>query len=457
MLRISDELLHRYDVPVPRYTSYPPATAFVEGQQEEIEEIYTRTREEKSDVPLSLYVHLPFCKSMCRFCGCAVIVSKDGHRWDPYLDWLFREIDMVRERLGERTIHQLHWGGGTPNWLPHPHAERLFKRLTEAFPLADDAEVAIECDPETLREGQLGQLRALGFNRLSMGVQDMDPKVQYGVGRIFHQSKMEALYEYARSLEFESINLDLMYGLPYQTLESFQKTVETIAKWHPNRIAIFGYAHVPWMKPHQRLMDEDALPDGRLRLDLFSKAVDVLMNRGYAHLGLDHFVQVEDSLAVAKKDGNLTRNFQGYSIQRSRDLLQLGLTAIGDLGGAYLSNHRKLKDYQAKIESGLIPVERVLRRTPKDELVRQGITEVMCNDAVNLENLVEPGQDPQEIFGVHVIERLDALAVDGILERSGWQIKVTELGRFFLRHVATAIDPAFKSSKGDGPRFSRAI
>jgi len=457
MQRISDKLLHRYDVPVPRYTSYPPATAFQEAQPEEIDEIYTRTRAEEADVPLSMYVHLPYCKSMCRFCGCAVIISKDGDRWDPYLDWLFKEIDMVRERLGPRTIHQLHWGGGTPNWLPHEGAERLYNKLVDAFPLAEDAEVAIECDPETLRDGQLGQLRELGFNRLSMGVQDMDPKVQYGVGRIFHQSKMEALFDYARSLNFDSINLDLMYGLPYQTQETFRHTLEVIAKWHPNRIAVFGYAHVPWMKPHQRLLDENALPDGRLRLDLFSSAIDVLTNLGYAHLGLDHFVELDDSLAKAKKNGQLTRNFQGYSIQRSRDLLHFGVTAIGDLGGAYLSNHRKFKDYQNKIESGRIPVERILRRTSRDEVVRQAITEVMCHDAVNLQSLVEPGQDPTEVFGEYVVQRLDALAADGIVERAGWDVRVTEMGRFFLRHVATAIDPSFETSKGDGPRFSRAI
>ena len=455
--RISNAILHRYDVPVPRYTSYPPATDLAPVTPATVLEIYQGAVAQSRDAPLSIYVHLPFCKTMCRYCGCAVLVSKSGRSWDAYLETLLREIDLVAEHVGARTVQQLHWGGGSPSWLPPADAERLFAHLGAAFPLSADAEVAIEIDPQTLRPGQLAQLRGLGFNRLSVGVQDLDPRVQEAVARVYPEATVETIVEDARALSFDSVNLDLMYGLPHQSPASFANTVETVINWRPDRLAVFGYAHVPWIRPHQRLLPVSALPTAATRIELFATAADLLAEHGYQHLGLDHFVLPTDELAVAKRTGKLTRNFQGYSVQRSKDLVGIGMTAIGDIGGAYLANHRSLQRHRACVMASELPVERGLRRTPREEVIRAAIIKLMCHDTVDLEAVVSGVDTAPNIFGSGVTERLDALAADGIIERSGWRVRVTAMGRFFLRHVAGAVDPAFGSATDTGPRFSQAL
>ena len=457
---ISVDLLARYDVPGPRYTSYPPATAFTEAiGPAEAAAALSRAAAARPGEPLSAYVHLPFCRSQCLYCGCSSVTSPNGERWGPYLDRLLTEIALVAEHLGERRgLAQLHWGGGSPSWLPPEGAARLVAGLTGAFRLEADAEIALEADPRTLRPGQLEALRALGFNRLSLGVQDLQPEVQQAIGRVQPEAMVRACFDEARALGFASINLDVIYGLPYQTPETFRRTVETLAGWRPERLAVFGYAHVPWMRPHQRLLPEDALPGPRERLELFATAVEVLLSAGYEHLGLDHFVVPEDELARARRQRRLTRNFQGYSIRRAPELIGLGATAIGDFDGVYAQNQRGLQAWDEALAAGRLPVERGLRRTVAQEVLRRAIQGLMCYGDVDLAAAAEAAQlEPEALFGAGVTERLDALAADGLVERSGWRLLVLEPGRLLLRNVAMALDPEQQREKPDGPRFSRTV
>jgi len=394
---------------------------------------------------------------MCLYCGCSNVISTDGAAWEPYVDHLLVEVRRVADLLGgRRAVSQLHWGGGSPSWLSPDGAERLYAGLARAFSLEAAEEVAIEIDPRTMRPGQLARLRRLGFDRLSLGVQDLEPRVQEAVGRVQPEADVHALFDEARALAFASVNLDLIYGLPHQTPASFRRTVEALAGWRPDRLSVFGYAHVPWMRPHQRALPEDALPGPRARLELFSAAVEVLLGAGYEHLGLDHFVLPDDELALARRERRLTRNFQGYSVARATDLLGLGVTAIGDVEGVYLGNHRALPDWEGALAGGGLPVARGLVRTPEQERRRRAIHGLMCYGDVDLE-AAAGGAEPAVLFGGELRERLEVLAQDGLIDLSGWRVQVTGPGRFLLRNVAMALDPELTGRPGAGPRFSRTV
>jgi oxygen-independent coproporphyrinogen-3 oxidase len=394
---------------------------------------------------------------MCLYCGCTAIASKTGRGWTPYMTRLTRELEMLSEALGPRTLGQLHWGGGTPSWLPFDQAERFFGHLASAFPLEPDAEVAIEIDPRTLRPGQLGQLRGLGFNRVSFGVQDLSPAVQSAVGRLCSETMAAHVIAEAHALDFDSVNVDLMYGLPRQTVASFQHTVSTVAKWRPSRIALFGYAHVPWMRPHQRLLPEEELPSARERVRLFAAAIAVLEANGYVHLGLDHFVLPTDALALARSAGQLYRNFQGYSIRRGRDLVGLGMSAIGFVAGSYLANHRRLRSYQYELDGGRLPIERTYTPTRRERAVAGAIDAVMCHGHLELEHASAEFGGPDALYGAGVWDRLGLLEADGLIVRSGASIEVTPAGRVVLRHVAAARAPMLDDDDAAKERFSRGL
>jgi len=457
---ISVDLLARYDVAGPRYTSYPPATALTaDVGPEDAASAVGRAGRQRPDEALSAYVHLPFCRSQCLYCGCSSITSPDGERWDPYLDRLLQEVALVAELLGPRRgLDQLHWGGGSPSWLPPEGAARLLGALSDSFTLAGDAEVALEADPRTLRPGQLEQLRGLGFNRLSLGVQDLEPAVQEAIGRVQPEAMVRGHVEEARALGFLSVNLDVIYGLPHQTQATFRRTLETLAAWRPDRLAVFGYAHVPWLRPHQQKLPEAALPGPRARLELFATAVEVLLDAGYDHLGLDHFVLPADELAQARRERRLARNFQGYSVRRAPELVGLGVTAIGDIDGAYFANHRDMARWEAAIEAGRLPIGRGLRRTLAQEVIRRSIQGLMCYGDVDLEAAGEAaGCGVEGLFGDGVLDRLDRLAADGLVERDGGALQVTPAGWFLLRNVAMALDPELQGAPSSGPRFSRTV
>ncbi|HET8734591.1 MAG TPA: oxygen-independent coproporphyrinogen III oxidase, partial [Anaeromyxobacteraceae bacterium] len=372
------DLIQKYDRPGPRYTSYPTAPewsdAFKAGQF-----VQHLARADAEDGPLSIYVHLPFCREMCRFCGCNVVATHDRTRADAYLDVLEKEVALVTQHLPRRReVSQLHWGGGTPTFLDSRQLTRCHEIIARSFRFTPDAELAIEIDPAITTKAQIETLAGLGFNRISMGVQDFDAKVQEVVGRIQGEKETADLVEAARRNGFKGVNLDLIYGLPYQTPETWRDTLQRILAIHPDRLAVFGFAYVPWVKPHQRLLPQEALPKTEQRVELFLAAAEAFTGAGYRLIGLDHFALESDELARAQREGYLTRNFQGYTVRPATDTIAFGMSSISDIGGAYAQNSHRLKDWGDRVAAGILPVERGAAVTADDVLRRFVINRVMC-------------------------------------------------------------------------------
>ncbi len=450
------ELLKKYDRPGPRYTSYPTAPewspAFGEAQYQE-----HLARADRQGGPLSVYVHLPFCREMCRFCGCNVIATHDRTRADHYLDLLEKEVAAVAARLPtRRAVSQLHWGGGTPTFLDEKQLTRCHGILARHFTFTPGAELAIEVDPAVTSRSQIDTLARLGFNRISMGVQDFDPKVQETVQRIQGEAETAALVRAAREAGFHGVNLDLIYGLPYQTPESWRHTLERILAIHPDRMAVFGFAYVPWLKPHQRLLPQDAIPRTQLRVELFLAAVEAFTRAGYRLIGLDHFAVEADELARAQAGGTLFRNFQGYTVRPAADTVAFGMTAIADIGGAYAQNAHKLKDWGAAVERGALPIERGAAMSDDDLLRRHAINQVMCQLRLDL-------ADVARRFGPEARAALERdlagareMEADGLVTFEGDVLKVTPLGQLLVRNVAMLFD-AYLKKPATKPQFSRTV
>lgn len=445
-----------YDVAGPRYTSYPTAPewsdAFGPGD-------YARalTRAAAGPAPLSLYVHVPFCWSMCSYCGCNVIVTRNPQRADAYLDLLEIEIDRVAAHLGDRRrVAQLHLGGGTPTFLDCDQLERLFGMLGRHFTLLEDAEATVEINPAVTTREQIETLRALGINRLSFGVQDFDDRVQESIGRVQTFEETRAMLDLARGLGFDSVNFDLIYGLPHQTPRSWARTLDRVIELAPDRLAVYGFAYVPGFKPHQRKLPADALPDGPARLDLFRQAWSAFAHAGYLSVGMDHFAAPHDPLARAVVDGTLWRNFQGYTVQRAAETVAFGVSAISDIGGVFAQNPRRMSDYRALLESGRLPIARGLELTPEDRVRRRLITQLMCNLSLDL------GPGAVDLYAAE-LDGLAPLAADGLVdvrigEAGAVQLRVTPLGRLFLRNVAMPFDARLRDRPAGGaPRFSRTV
>jgi oxygen-independent coproporphyrinogen-3 oxidase len=449
-------LLAKYDRPGPRYTSYPTAPewspAFGEAQYRE-----HLARAERQGGPLSIYVHLPFCREMCRFCGCNVIATHDRTRADQYLDVLEKEVAAVAALLPtRRAVSQLHWGGGTPTFLDEKQLTRCHGIIARHFAFAEGAELAIEVDPAVTSRSQIETLARLGFNRISMGVQDFDPKVQETVQRIQGEEETAALVAAARAAGFGGVNLDLIYGLPYQTPETWARTLERILAIHPDRMAVFGFAYVPWLKPHQRLLPQDAIPKTPLRVELFLAAVDAFTRAGYRLIGLDHFATEADELSRAQAAGTLFRNFQGYTVRPAADTVSFGMTAISDVGGAYAQNAHKLKDWAAAVERGALPIERGAAMSDDDLLRRHAINQVMCQLRLDL-------GDVARRFGPEARAALERdlagareMEADGLVTLEGDVLRVTPLGQLLVRNVAMLFD-AYLKKPATRPQFSRTI
>ncbi|XXF79916.1 oxygen-independent coproporphyrinogen III oxidase [Myxococcaceae bacterium GXIMD 01537] len=446
----SEELMRRYDVAGPRYTSYPTApewrTDFGPAQlAERLEEAGAAD----PSAPLSLYVHLPFCRSLCWYCGCNVVVSKDVSAADRYLEHLTHEMDLVVERLGgRRNVSQVHWGGGTPTFLTEAQLERLWGALTRRFTLTPDAEVAIEVHPALTTPGQLSLLRQLGFNRVSMGLQDFDPAVQEATNRIQTLEQTRALLEHARALGFSGINFDLIYGLPHQNAERWARTLEQVLALRPDRLAVYSFAFMPDVLKHQKRMPAEAIPTGHAKLELFRSAYAAFVGAGYQPIGMDHFAVPEDELARAQARRKLGRNFQGYTVNWAADVVALGSTGISDVGGAYAQNVRALPYYYERVSAGRLATERGLRLTEDDKRRRAVISQLMCNFWVDL------GEDGARAFAPE-LERLRAFEEDGLLVRSGSQLELTPMGRLFVRNVAMVFDAHL--ARAGRPRFSRTV
>jgi oxygen-independent coproporphyrinogen-3 oxidase len=442
--------MRRYDVAGPRYTSYPTAPEWKHdfGPADLGERLEVAGAADRS-APLSLYVHLPFCRSLCWYCGCNVVISKEKAAADRYLDHLALEMDLAVERLGaRRAVSQIHWGGGTPTFLTEAQLERLWTELTRRFQVTADAEVAIEVHPALTTPGQLTLLRQLGFNRVSMGLQDFDPAVQQATNRIQTFEQTRALLEHARALGFSGVNFDLIYGLPHQNAESWARTLAQVLELRPDRLAVYSFAFMPQVLKHQKRMPADAIPTGRTKLDLFRAAYGAFVGAGYQPIGMDHFAVPEDELALAQRKRTLGRNFQGYTVKWAADVVALGSTGISDVGGAYAQNVRALPYYYEKVRAGQFATERGFRLSEDDKRRRAVISQLMCNFWVDL------GEEGRSYFAPE-LERLRAFEDDGLVVRTDTQLELTPLGRLFVRNVAMVFDAYL--ARAAQPRFSRTV
>jgi oxygen-independent coproporphyrinogen III oxidase len=453
----SSELITKYDRPGPRYTSYPTAPEWTDAFKAPQYEGHL-ARADREPGPLSIYVHLPFCREMCRFCGCNVIATHDRTRADGYLDVLEKEVALVAQRLPERrAVSQLHWGGGTPTFLDDKQLVRCHEILARHFTFTDDVEKAVEIDPAITTKSQIETLAKLGFNRISMGVQDFDARVQEVVGRIQGEKETAELVQAARDFGFKGVNLDLIYGLPYQSPETWKKTLERILAIHPDRMAVFGFAYVPWSKPHQRLLPQEALPKTEQRVELFLGAVEAFTKAGYRLIGLDHFALESDELAVAQTGGYLYRNFQGYTVRPADDTVAFGMSSISDIGGAYAQNAHKLKDWGEMVEAGIVPIDRGASMSQDDVMRRFAINRVMCLLRLDLGEIATKfGPEAGAAVEADLAGGVQELVGDGLVTFDGNVLAVTPLGQLLVRNVAMLFDAYLK--KADGKKqFSRTV
>ncbi len=456
------ELLARYDRPGPRYTSYPTAVEFGPGFGEAEYRARLAAADAQDEAPLSLYAHLPFCEELCLFRGCNVVITKQRPVADRYLGYLLREIELLARHLPHRRgVAQLHWGGGTPTYYAEDELTRLFAAFRERFTFTPDAEIAIEVDPRVTTPGHITTLRRLGFNRLSLGVQDFDPRVQETVHRIQSPEMTRALVDHAREQGFGSINVDLIYGLPLQTAEGFGRTLSQIVAMRPERVAVYSFAYVPWIKPHMKKLPLDALPGPADKLGLFGLAIDAFTAAGYRQIGMDHFAVPEDELARAVEKRTLHRNFMGYTVQAATDMLGLGITAIGDVRGAFVQNVKKLPDYYAAIEHDRLPVERGIALDRDDVIRRDVITRIMCNFHLDVRAIeARHGIVFADYFAPALAELTgeDSPVAHGLLEISPDALQVTPRGRLFVRNVAMAFDRYLRRHPTtERPTFSRTV
>jgi oxygen-independent coproporphyrinogen-3 oxidase len=460
-LLINDDLLRRLDVPGPRYTSYPTADRFVDAFGPAEYRQALRQRAEGAMVggvaPLSVYVHIPFCESVCYYCACNKVITKHHERSQEYLSALDAEIDLHVAELGAgQAVSQLHFGGGSPTFLSDDELAALMASLRRAFRLAPGAEVSIEVDPRTASPQRLAHLAALGFNRISFGVQDFDPAVQQAVHRVQSFESVRDLIVAARSLGYESVNADLIYGLPKQTPDSFARTVAQVAELRPDRIALYSYAHLPQrFKPQRRIAAAD-LPPPEHRIRMLGGAIAGFISHGYNYIGMDHFALADDSLAVARRQGRLHRNFQGYSTQPDCDLIALGVSSIGRIGATYSQNAKTLPEYYDAVRHGQFAVNRGLALT-RDDLVRRAvIMALMCQGRVEFESIELAHLVEFRDYFAAELQRLQPLVDLGLAEATPEAIHVTASGWFFVRGVAMVFDRYLQADKVR-ERFSRII
>jgi len=459
MSPVSPELLRRFDVPGPRYTSYPTADRFVEafGAEDYVQALQQRRSGAAMALPLSLYVHIPFCESLCYYCACNKIITKHHDRAEGYLRYLSREIDLHTAHLGMgQAVSQLHLGGGSPTFLNDAELRELMAMLRRSFTLDAGGEYSIEIDPRTVDEARLTTLAELGFNRLSFGVQDFDPVVQKAVHRIQPAEQVFELMNAARRIGFESVNVDLIYGLPQQTPESFDRTLAQVVELRPDRIALYAYAHLPErFKPQRRIVSAE-LPNGAAKVSMLSRSLGAFMDAGYVYVGMDHFALPTDALAIAKRQGRLHRNFQGYSTQPDCDLIALGVSAIGRVGATYSQNAKTLEDYYDLLDQGHLPVVRGLAVTRDDLLRRAVIMALMCQGHVQFESINLAYLVDFKTYFATELTILSDLAAQGLVEVTDTGIQVTADGWFFVRGIAMVFDRYLQADRTRA-RFSKII
>lgn len=454
------DLIARYDVAGPRYTSYPTAPQFHTGFNEAaLRAVAKASNEEPMPRPLSLYVHVPFCFSPCFYCGCTRVITREMSKADHYLERLYREIALTGPLFDrDRPLQQLHFGGGTPNFLDLPRMTALIETLKQHFSYREhgEREYGIEIDPRFADGDYVRGLAALGFNRISVGIQDFDPAVQVAVNRIQSVEQTRDVLLAARDSGYGSASVDLIYGLPRQTMDGFARTLDEVIALAPDRVAVYGYAHLPNLFKAQRQINADELPDASTRLALFGLAFHKLCEAGYIYVGMDHFARAGDELVQAQCAGTLQRNFQGYSTHGDCDIIGLGVSAISRIGDSYSQNARDLIGYEAALENGRIPVARGIELDEDDVIRRALIGELMCHGELDM---VRFGERHRLMFAdafADELERLKALAADGLIVMDATKIFVTARGRLLLRNIAMCFD-AYLNTPAESPRYSRTI
>ncbi len=459
-LAFDADLLRRYDRPGPRYTSYPTAPQFTAGFDENA---LRRAIQDSNGDPiprrLSIYVHVPFCLSPCFYCGCNRVITRDKTRSDAYLTHLCREIAAIAPLFDrDREVIQLHFGGGTPNFLTPTQLRCTVDVLKRHFRFSEaaDRDISIELDPRTVSPQDIAELALAGFNRASLGVQDFDPAVQEAVNRIQGVEQTRAVVDACRTHGFRSVNIDLIYGLPNQTLDGFQRTLETVIAMHPDRLAVYSYAHLPDMFKAQRQLDASLLPDAETKLALLQLAIETLTAAGYVYIGMDHFALPDDELAQAQERGGLHRNFMGYTTHADSDLIGLGVSSISHIGDSYSQNPRDLPSWQMALDEGRLPVFRGMVLSEDDQLRADLIQRLMCQGEIPISALERRYGIDFAAYFADALGRLRPLEADGLVQIGPERIDVTARGRLLLRNIAMCFDH-YLQQPADKPRFSKAI
>ncbi|TVQ07899.1 MAG: oxygen-independent coproporphyrinogen III oxidase, partial [Balneolaceae bacterium] len=438
-MSISKELTGWLNAPVPRYTSYPTAVQFGPADEHMARAVYRGQITEGS--PVSLYLHLPFCKSLCWYCGCATVITRKQDQSDRYIDYLEKEILLLKRDLhpGHRVV-QIHFGGGTPNFLTAAQLERLMLLLEKHFNYADEVEFGVEFDPRGLGCDQIAVLAAHGLNRASIGVQDVNPVVQEAIHRIQPEQMNMSAIKMLREAGINSINIDLIYGLPHQILQSYNETIDAVLRMDPDRITTFGYAHVPWMKPAQKLLESDALPGPDLRIELLQTGIRRFTEAGYRYIGIDHFAKPADELSRAQDSGKLHRNFQGYSTHSGVSIIGLGMTSISQLPTAYLQNARELDDYYRMLDEGRLPIVKGYQLTTDDVIRRDVIMTLMCGLELQFDRIEEKYNIRFTEYFSDELEKMEPFRLKGLVVTGSDHIRISETGRLFVRNLVHPFD-----------------
>ena len=454
-LSVDLNLVRKYDVPGPRYTSYPPATRFSEEYDEDrLNKLIQANKQSERD--LSLYCHIPFCESLCWFCGCTTIITSKHLEGTSYLDYLDKEMALFcNGEAPHRKVVQMHLGGGTPTFLRPDEIEQLGSILHKHFGETPDCEAGVEVDPRRLTREHVTALWEAGFNRASMGVQDNNAKVQKSVNRIQPIELTRKSVDWLRETGFESINIDLIYGLPHQTESTFEKTLEEIIELSPNRLAVFSYAHVPWIKPAQKILERNNLPTPETKLNLLKLIIEKLTSEGYVYVGMDHFARPDDKLAVAQSQKTLQRNFQGYSTFGGADIHAFGMSSVSQIPDAYWQNIKELKEYYQAVDDGKTPIAKGYIVSDNEKKYRTVITRLMCDLGLDFDGLSNSlGINFREEFA-DSLAGLEDMEEDGLLSRDESGLTVTDTGRLFIRNIAMRFDPNIESTTTT--RYSRTI
>ena len=435
-------LINKYDYSGPRYTSYPTAPQFQDSFGE-VEYRQAAQESNASGTPLSLYFHIPFCDTICFYCACNKIATKDRGLNAPYLQRLYKEMEMQGQIYDRsRRVDQLHWGGGTPTFLSHEQMAELMKVTGEHFQLADDdiGEYSIEIDPREANAETVRVLREAGFNRMSLGVQDFDERVQKAVNRIQTEEETFTVLDAAKASGFRSVSIDLIYGLPFQSVESFAKTLDRVLEVGPDRLSVFNYAHLPQMFKPQRRINEADLPAPQEKLEILKMTIDHLTSAGYVYIGMDHFARPDDELAIAQREGSLYRNFQGYSTHSDCDLVAMGVTSISMVNNTYSQNVRDLESYYEHIDAGRLPVLRGIGLSEDDLIRRDVITQLICNFALSYERIEQTWGISMADYFTEELKRLDQMVEDGLIEKDESGLVVMPRGRLLIRNICMAFD-----------------